>query len=109
LLGVDFNYVLPELRPSTEFAGYNTYTPKTERNYFIEGYVKPNEVVVAPDLEASLHAYRAAQAQVSRSENFQIYNATRGGNLEVFPRVSFDGLFASAVPDVSQPPMTNTR
>ena len=90
LLGVDFNYVLPELRPSTEFPGYQTYTPGTERNYCTAGYVKPHEAVVAPNLEHSLCAFRAAQQFAAASPRFKIYNATRGGQLEVFPRVAFD-------------------
>jgi hypothetical protein len=93
LLGVDFNYVLPELRPSQEFPNYKTYTPGTERNYFIEGYVRPNEVVVAPDLDTSLCAYQAAKRKAEASPAFKIFNATRGGKLDVFPRVGFDDLF----------------
>ena len=29
----------------------------------------------------------------SRNHNFRIYNATRGGKLEMFERVEFDSLF----------------
>jgi len=53
--------------------GYKTYNAGETENYFVKGYVKPNEPVVAPDLDASLHSYRAAQLKASQSDNFKIY------------------------------------
>jgi hypothetical protein len=37
--------------------------------------------------------YYAYAERYSRDHGFRIYNATRGGELEVFERVDFDGLF----------------
>jgi hypothetical protein len=103
LLGVDFNYRVNDAHPSTEFAGLQVYSGAGERNHFAEGYIKPGEVVFAPDMEAMLCAFRAAQDKAVASDRFKIFNATRGGCLEVFPRVDFDGLFGGpkAPPDAS--------
>lgn len=61
-----------------------------ETKHFIEGYAcnkfDDNDQVFV------LNAYRAAE-KYSRENNFRIYNATRGGELEIFERVDFDGLF----------------
>ncbi|MCM1577246.1 MAG: DUF115 domain-containing protein [Ruminococcus sp.] len=42
---------------------------------------------------AMIKTYKVAQSYCESHENFKIYNATRGGMLEVFPRVDFDSLF----------------
>lgn len=46
-----------------------------------------------PDILRSIWAYKAAR-QYADSHGIKIYNATRGGKLEVFERVDFDSLFA---------------
>lgn len=61
-----------------------------ETKHFIEGYAcnkfdDDDQIFV-------LNAYRVAE-KYSRDNNFRIYNATRGGELEIFERVDFDGLF----------------
>ena len=66
-----------------------------ENNHFIKDYYgddkeKYKEYLFSTD-DATL-AYEAAE-RYSRRNNFRIYNATRGGNLEVFERVDFDSLF----------------
>lgn len=93
LLGVDFNYAVKDARPSTEFAGLQIYSGAGERNHFAQDYIKPGEVVFAPNMEAMHCAFRAAQRYAESRDGFKIFNATRGGQLEVFPRVEFDALF----------------
>lgn len=46
------------------------------------------------DIESIFLSYKAAK-KYADSHGIKIYNATRGGNLEVFPRVDFDSLFQS--------------
>lgn len=46
-----------------------------------------------------LRSYQAAR-EYADVHNLQIYNATRGGYLEVFPRVDFDTLFADTWKDI---------
>ena len=52
---------------------------------------KYNESYMA-DIDLQLAGYKAAKEYVD-SHGIEIYNATRGGKLEVFPRVNFDDLF----------------
>ena len=67
--------------------------------YFEDKTVKSNHfgadkstIDVAPNIYFNLQAYRKAE-QFTRSHGVRIYNATRGGKLEVFERKDFDSLF----------------
>ncbi len=77
LLGVDFSY------------GDMTGRDADRNDHFCEEYIEKNEVVNRPKIEESLKAYKVAE-KVSREYGFRVYNATRGGCLEVFERVDFD-------------------
>lgn len=67
-----------------------------ERNHFISDYYmekeknKYNKRIF--EKNKLTKAYEKAEAY-SRQHGFRIYNATRGGELEVFERVDFDSLF----------------
>ena len=81
LLGVDHNVV-------------GNITDK--KNHFIENYYDSKDVEIIQNtlfkmewIEAS---YKKAELY-SRKKGFRIFNATRGGRLEVFERVNFDSLF----------------
>lgn len=67
-----------------------------KQNHFIENYYEEDEKDGShynpSNWEAVTKAYEAAEAY-SREHGFRIYNATRGGVLEVFERVDFDELF----------------
>lgn len=56
-------------------------------SYFFSD-TKQKKQVIAPIYEANL-AYKYAE-QFSRDKEFKIYNATRGGKLEAFERISFE-------------------
>ena len=79
LLGVDFNY---------------NYLNSNKQNHFIKDYLNNTEKETMNRFfqKESLLAYKAAE-EASRKNGFRIYNATRGGKLEVFERVDFDTLF----------------
>lgn len=66
------------------------------RNHFIENYFTQDEIGSYKNITANFDgmelAYKKAE-QFSRKHGFRIYNATRGGKLEVFERVNFDSLF----------------
>ena len=86
LLGIDFNYSLHidnkgNLIKDDKVKDY-AYNDKAA-NYTI------------PNLEASYNAYCSAE-EYCRLHNYEvrIFNATRGGKLEVFKRVSFDEVLA---------------
>lgn len=81
LLGIDFSFS-------------NNVTDKN--NYFIQGYYKVSEKesykAVVFERDKIQKAYEAAE-RYSKENGFRIYNATRGGMLEVFERVDFESLF----------------
>ncbi len=94
LLGVDFSYDLGELTLTGENRKFHTYVyaTRTRRNHFVADYFKDGQTIPAPDLECSLLAYQTAQVQCHETGRMKIFNATRGGRLEVFQRVDFDSL-----------------
>lgn len=88
LIGVDHNY-----RVTIDING-NTVTDPTQKDYFCEGYDTDIKDIVVHDMGNNTRAYMDAKKYCdSTSGKTAIYNATRGGKLEVFQRVDFDSLF----------------
>ena len=85
LIGVDFSYAVTQKLDS------KTYSYQGENNYFIPGYLKPGEVADMPNINANLLGFKAARDTIETNGR-GIYNATRGGKLEVFERVDLDEL-----------------
>lgn len=84
LLGVDHNY----MRVS-DGSGKIIDNQDAKQSHFY----KDNDITkVYADAEGMTNAYIAAK-QYADSHGINIYNATRGGMLEVFERVDFDSLF----------------
>lgn len=83
LLGTDCNY-----KGSTQ----------QKDNHFIKEYFNENDKQPATifPLEDSFSAYQAIR-HYAEQHNTKIYNATRGGKLEVFERVDFDSLFNTCI------------
>jgi hypothetical protein len=88
LIGVDFRFDIADAAAGPVLTG------KGECNHFHPDYRPAGERWNRPMLELTRHAYAAAQAY-AESTGRRIFNATRGGALEVFPRVAFDAAFAS--------------
>jgi len=66
---------------------------RNPENHFIKNYFNQNDKQAVPfALEESLMAYQATRRYAER-HGIKIYNATRGGKLEVFERINFDSLF----------------
>jgi hypothetical protein len=85
LLGVDNSYSLA-LRKNGELVQTNL-----EQDHFSPGYsAYPNMHLFKIDIVNA--AYQSAR-NYAESHGIKIYNATRGGKLEVFERVDFDSLF----------------
>ena len=78
LLGVDHNYAV-ELNDKGEIIHKNV------KNHFSEGYKLFN----IPQTFKSTLGYKKAK-EVYDLHNRNVYNASRGGALEIFPRKSFD-------------------
>lgn len=85
LLGVDFNY-------SKILDSSGKIVETGSKDYFSDRYILANEKRNIPQLHNSLQAYKKAEVY-SKRNGFRIFNATRGGKLEVFERVNFDMLF----------------
>jgi len=64
----------------------------TSQNHFSEKYRAKGELVNPAPIENMTKSYQVAQRYCEESD-FRIFNATRGGHLEVFPRVSLDEIF----------------
>lgn len=60
------------------------------KNHFVEGYDVHKSAVL--HVEMNQLAYQAAY-NYAKEHDLKIYNATRGGQLEIFDRVDFDTLF----------------
>lgn len=70
----------------------NLIEDKNLKDYFCDEYNKDKDKLNIPRLDESTKSYMKAE-EYSRQHGFRIYNATRGGKLEVFERVDFDKLF----------------
>lgn len=86
LLGVDHSFQTYQDRDG------NIVTDPNAKDYFCEKYNQDKDTLFVPRLDLSTLSYMAAQAY-AENHSVIIYNATRGGKLEVFPRVDFDMLF----------------
>lgn len=63
-----------------------------EKQHFMPDYDKYISKGAKLDVDKNITAYRVAR-KYAESHGIKIYNATRGGTLEVFERVDFDSLF----------------
>jgi len=88
LIGVDMDYKVPKGHES----GSGTYIANTNANHFHPDYLKPGDIARNPNEQLQLLAYEVAKKKTGKL-GCRVYNATRGGKLEVFPRVDFDSLF----------------
>ena len=64
----------------------------TVKDYFSDKYNADKENLYIPNTEKSTLTYVAMKKHCDK-RNIKVFNATRGGKLEVFPRVNFDSLF----------------
>lgn len=62
------------------------------KDYFSDKYNEDREKLYVPNTEKSTLTYIAMKTHCDQ-RSIRVYNATRGGKLEVFPRVDFDSLF----------------
>lgn len=86
LIGVDHHFHV-----STNSKG-EILTDPSVKDYFSDDYNKDKEDLYIPNLDMSTLTYMAAK-EYADTHGIKIFNATRGGRLEIFPRVDFDSLF----------------
>ena len=87
LLGVDHNY-----SSYIDSSGKLVVDP-TVKDYFSAEYDTDFKNEIKRDLGSSTLSYLSAEKLSRRNGGFRVYNATRGGKLEVFERVDFDAIF----------------
>lgn len=85
LLGVDHNYHITINEYGEKIIDDNV------KDYFCEDYDSDINDLVVHNMGQNTRAYRKAKAYCDKN-CINIYNATRGGKLEIFPRVNFDTL-----------------
>ncbi len=87
LIGVDHHFHTSRDRDG------NIVVDPTARDYFTDSYnAQDKQDLYIPELDKSTLTYIAAREHVAKL-GIKIYNATRGGKLEVFDRVDFSTLF----------------
>jgi len=86
IIGVDFNYNMKNVDKK------NLTFENGEGNYFIKGYAKPGEVLNLGNEHSNVLGFQAAR-KAFENDGREIYNATRGGKLEVFIRKDLDEVF----------------
>lgn len=86
IIGVDFNYNMNSVDKK------NLTFENGENNYFIKDYAKKGEVLNLPNQDANILGFQAAR-KAFEDVGREIYNATRGGKLEVFIRKDLAEVF----------------
>ena len=86
MIGVDHHF-----HTSVNARGEIVVDP-TAKDYFSEDYNRHKDQLYIPNTEKSTLTYVAMKEQCEK-RGVRVYNATRGGRLEVFDRVDFDSLF----------------
>ncbi|MCD7828736.1 MAG: DUF115 domain-containing protein [Clostridiales bacterium] len=62
------------------------------KDYFSDKYNADKDKLFVPNTEKSTFTYVAMKTHCEK-RGIKVFNATRGGKLEVFPRIDFDSLF----------------
>lgn len=94
LIGMDFSYVIPE---SHARKGDVLLSDSDDPNHFHKDYFGKGKTWKDPKLDRVAMNYRMAKL-VFESTGRRVFNATIGGNLEVFERVDYAGIFAGQKP-----------
>lgn len=87
LLGVDHNY-----SKYIDSTGKLVEDP-TVKDYFSDAYDDDFKTIIGRDLGETTLSYISVEKLSQKTGKFKVFNATRGGKLEVFQRVDFDSLF----------------
>lgn len=88
LIGVDHNYLVPREIGQDGII----VSADADVNHFHPDYFGPGYRYHDPRIERMEQAYQAAREFGSKN-GMSIFNVTRGGRLDVFPRVDFERLF----------------
>lgn len=86
LIGVDHHFQISKNNKG------EIVVDNTVKDYFSDQYNADKDKLYIPNTEKSTLTYIAMKHHC-KQRNIKVYNATRGGKLEVFPRKEFDHLF----------------
>lgn len=86
IIGVDFSYNMQSVDKN------NLTFVSDGGNYFIKGYEKKGEVINLGNRDSNILGFQAAR-KAFEDDGRNIFNATRGGKLEVFVRKDLDEIF----------------
>jgi hypothetical protein len=86
LLGIDHNY-----SKVIDLNG-DVVENKDVKDYFVDNYDADIKDQVVHDMRAPTKAFRDVEQLSRKLGTFKVFNATRGGKLEIFERVDFDAL-----------------
>src|SRR5690606_10977848 len=89
LIGMDFNYAIPD---SLKIDGHVFESTEDDINHFHPDYFGKGKKWHDPKLHNVLKSYKFAK-KIYEAEGRKIFNATKGGKLEVFDRVDYSSLF----------------
>lgn len=89
LIGMDFSYKIPE---SAIVDGDSILSTEDDENHFDPRYFGAGKKWHDPKLHNVLASYQLCKKMYS-NDNRIIFNATKGGKLEVFDRVDYDEIF----------------
>ena len=95
LLGMDFNYSVERYKDGTIIIndiGDHMDQIQKEESKIVSEIKKRYNVSYIADKDIQLMGYQATK-EYANTHKIKIYNATRGGKLEVFERVDFDNIF----------------
>ena len=86
LIGVDHHFQISQNNKG------EIIVDNSVKDYFCDEYNEDKDNLYIPNLEKSTLTYLAMKKNCEE-RGLKVYNATRGGKLEVFKRVDFDSLF----------------
>jgi len=89
LLGIDFNYPIASPDKVVRQGLTQYYASQGEATHFHKDYYPPGTQWMVPDLEYQRKAFESARDHYA-AHGAAIFNATRGGRLDVFPRADLD-------------------
>ncbi len=93
LIGMDFSYTIPA---SAIIEGRSITSTEDDPNHFHPDYFGTGKKWHDPQLDQVRKCYEYAK-KIFEEQDRCIYNASKGGKLEVFPRVEYDRLFEACV------------
>lgn len=95
LLGMDFSYSVEKYKDNRivkkDVSNHMSEIEEEEKRFYQAVSAHYNETYIA-EIDLQLAGYQSAK-KYADTHGIKIYNATRGGKLEVFPRIDFDSLF----------------